>query len=150
MKRRSVKVKDGKILVNDKPFFMYSGEIHYFRIPKEKWADRLRKAKETGLNMVSSYIPWSWHEPSEKVFDFKGMVAIIKYFNFPAFRIRNCFQLNFRISETYCVIISVSNRCDFFMQWFIKIVDGPLLCRKRILVGKVFSQAVINSYRWII
>ncbi len=72
MKRRSVKVKDGKILVNDKPFFMYSGEIHYFRIPKEKWADRLRKAKETGLNMISSYIPWSWHEPSERVFDFKG------------------------------------------------------------------------------
>ncbi len=56
-----------------KPALIYSGEIHYFRIPASEWEDRLRKAKNAGLNCVSSYIPWLWHEPEEGVFDFTGL-----------------------------------------------------------------------------
>ncbi|MFH1791664.1 MAG: beta-galactosidase, partial [Candidatus Omnitrophota bacterium] len=33
---------------------------------------RIIKAKEAGLNTVSSYIPWGWHEPKEGKADFKG------------------------------------------------------------------------------
>src|SRR3989338_2175027 len=51
---------------------MYSGEIHYFRIPRSQWEDRIIKAKETGLNTVSSYIPWGWHEPREGKTDLTG------------------------------------------------------------------------------
>jgi len=72
MKRNKIEIKDTKFLLNGKPFFVYSGEIHYFRIPKDKWVDRLRKAKETGLNTISTYIPWSWHEIKEGEFDFTG------------------------------------------------------------------------------
>lgn len=72
MKRNRIELKDGKFLLNERPFFLYSGEIHYFRIPRDKWADRLRKAKETGLNTISTYIPWSWHEYQEREFDFRG------------------------------------------------------------------------------
>lgn len=54
------------------PKFIYSGEMHYFRIPKTQWRDRLLKAKKAGLNTVSSYVPWAWHEPSKGKFDFTG------------------------------------------------------------------------------
>ncbi len=52
--------------------FLYSGEIHYFRIPFDEWEDRILKAKEAGLNCISSYIPWIWHEPEEGDYDFNG------------------------------------------------------------------------------
>ena len=88
MKRNTIEIKDAKFLLNGKPFFLYSGEIHYFRLPKDKWVDRLRKAKETGLNTISTYIPWSWHEISEGEFDFTGrtnpqkdLVSFIKMVN---------------------------------------------------------------------
>lgn len=42
--------------------FIYSGAFHYFRTPKELWADRFRKIKEAGFNAVETYIPWNWHE----------------------------------------------------------------------------------------
>jgi beta-galactosidase len=54
------------------PPFIYSGEIHYFRIPRGKWAAHLDRAVEAGLNMVSTYIPWRWHEPEEGAPDFSG------------------------------------------------------------------------------
>ncbi|MEM3586767.1 MAG: beta-galactosidase, partial [Candidatus Jordarchaeaceae archaeon] len=49
-----------------------SGEIHYFRVPKRDWRQRLAKLKDAGLDAVSTYIPWNWHEVSPGVFDFKG------------------------------------------------------------------------------
>ncbi|MFH1368029.1 MAG: beta-galactosidase [Elusimicrobiota bacterium] len=67
-----VEVKDGQFYIDGKPFFMYSGEIHYFRIPPKLWPKHLARAKEAGLNTVSSYIPWIWHQPEEGIFDFEG------------------------------------------------------------------------------
>ncbi|MBS7247634.1 MAG: beta-galactosidase [Candidatus Jordarchaeales archaeon] len=49
-----------------------SGEIHYFRIPHSKWRSRILDAKEAGLNAISTYIPWNWHEVEEGSFDFSG------------------------------------------------------------------------------
>ncbi len=72
MKKNRIEVKDGAFLLNGKAFFLYAGEIHYFRVPKDKWTDRIKKAKETGLNTISTYIPWSWHEYEEGKFDFSG------------------------------------------------------------------------------
>jgi len=46
------------------------GEIHYFRVPKPLWRDRLLKLKRAGANCVSTYIPWNWHSPREDIVDF--------------------------------------------------------------------------------
>lgn len=62
----------------DKPYFtlnernitLYSGAMHYFRVPKEYWRDRLRKLRAAGLNAVETYVPWNLHEPQNGVFDF--------------------------------------------------------------------------------
>jgi beta-galactosidase len=58
--------------LDGKPLYIYSGEMHYFRIAPEKWKLHLDRAKEAGLNTVSTYIPWSWHEYEEGKFDFTG------------------------------------------------------------------------------
>ncbi len=55
-----------------KPFFLYSGEMQYFRVKRELWKLHLEKLKAIGANTVSTYIPWSWHEISEGQFDFTG------------------------------------------------------------------------------
>lgn len=62
----------GSFFLDGEPFFLYSGEIHYFRLPPGRWETHLRAARAAGLNTVSSYIPWLWHEPEEGRFDFTG------------------------------------------------------------------------------
>ncbi|MBU1078606.1 MAG: beta-galactosidase [Spirochaetes bacterium] len=72
MKKMDVTLKDNALCINNKPDFIYSGEIHYFRIKKKDWPDRIKKAKKANLNTISSYIPWRWHVPKENKFDFNG------------------------------------------------------------------------------
>lgn len=45
--------------------FLIGGEFHYFRTPNELWEDRLIKMRRSGANLVTTYIPWNWHEPLE-------------------------------------------------------------------------------------
>jgi len=66
------KATKDKFKFNDKDIFIYSGEIHYFRIPKRLWSLHLKKLKEANCNTVSTYIPWSWHEYEDNKFDFTG------------------------------------------------------------------------------
>ncbi len=63
--------KDG-FYTNGRKSYLFSGEIHYFRIEKKNWKSILKKMKDCGLNTVSFYIPWAWHEYKEGKFDFSG------------------------------------------------------------------------------
>ena len=49
---------------------IYAGEIHYSRIPVEYWEQRILMVKAMGLNSLSVYIMWNYHEVSRGVFDF--------------------------------------------------------------------------------
>ena len=51
--------------IRGKREFLIGGEFHYFRTPCELWEDRLIKMKRCGANLVTTYIPWNWHEPKE-------------------------------------------------------------------------------------
>lgn len=65
---------DQAFLLDGRPFQIRSGELHYFRIPREYWRDRLLKARALGLNTVCTYMPWNLHEPRPGSFDFTGML----------------------------------------------------------------------------
>lgn len=56
--------------LNDRNISIYSGALHYFRVPKPYWRDRLRKLRAAGLNAVETYVPWNLHEPQSGRFDF--------------------------------------------------------------------------------
>jgi len=59
-------------LLDGKPFQVLSGEMHYARIPRACWRDRLKKLKAMGLNTVSTYMFWNFHELRPGEFDFTG------------------------------------------------------------------------------
>lgn len=52
-------------ILNGKRKFLVSGEVHYFRVPRQDWEKRLTLLKEAGGNCVATYIPWILHEPTE-------------------------------------------------------------------------------------
>jgi len=52
--------------------FLVSGEIHYFRLPRSAWRDRLQSLRDAGGTCVATYTPWLMHEPEEGRYDFTG------------------------------------------------------------------------------
>ncbi|NXW97608.1 BGAL galactosidase, partial [Larus smithsonianus] len=54
------------------PFRYISGSIHYARVPRPAWRDRLLKMYMSGLSALQVYIPWNYHEPLPGVYDFAG------------------------------------------------------------------------------
>jgi len=58
--------------LDGKPFQIISGAIHYPRVPRAYWRDRLRKARAMGLNTVETYVFWNLHETAPGQFDFSG------------------------------------------------------------------------------
>ncbi|NXE58425.1 BGAL galactosidase, partial [Calcarius ornatus] len=54
------------------PFRYISGSIHYARVPRPAWRDRLLKMYMSGLSAVQVYVPWNYHEPLPGVYDFTG------------------------------------------------------------------------------
>eukprot|EP01062_Namystynia_karyoxenos_P011815 TRINITY_DN14242_c0_g1_i1.p1 TRINITY_DN14242_c0_g1~~TRINITY_DN14242_c0_g1_i1.p1 ORF type:complete len:796 (+),score=282.19 TRINITY_DN14242_c0_g1_i1:75-2390(+) len=59
-------VKDGKVVL------LRSGSIHYSRVPSAYWRDRLQRLQAMGLNTITTYVPWNWHEENEGTYDFAG------------------------------------------------------------------------------
>ncbi|XP_026330051.1 beta-galactosidase-like [Hyposmocoma kahamanoa] len=68
----NITIFEDYILLNGKSLHILSGELHYFRVPWEYWEDRLCKLKAAGLNTVSTYVEWSFHEPEERLYSFAG------------------------------------------------------------------------------
>ncbi|MGH3760555.1 beta-galactosidase [Actinophytocola sp.] len=61
-----------RIVVDGRARLLLSGEVHYFRLRREEWQDRLDKAKRAGLNTIATYIPWLWHELPDATVDVDG------------------------------------------------------------------------------
>ncbi len=72
-------IKDGNFYIDGKETQLISGEMHYPRIPKEYWQDRLKRAKAMGLNTISTYVFWSFHEREPGVFDFSGQADLAEF-----------------------------------------------------------------------
>lgn len=79
IRAQTFSVSGNQFLLNGKPFRIFSGEMHYNRIPKEYWKDRLTKLKAAGLNTVCTYVFWNEHEPTPGKFDFAGNLNIAEY-----------------------------------------------------------------------
>ena len=64
---------------NGKEHRIISGAMHYFRIPRKYWRDRLEKLYQCGFNTVETYVCWNLHEPEEGVFDFSDNLDLAAY-----------------------------------------------------------------------
>lgn len=63
---------DSVFLLDGKPFQMISGEMHYPRVPREAWRQRMHMARAMGLNTIGTYVFWNLHEPQKGNYDFSG------------------------------------------------------------------------------
>lgn len=59
--------------------WLVSGSVPYYRIPAGLWQDRLLKARQAGLNCVSTRIMWNYHELTEGQWDFQGQQDIAEF-----------------------------------------------------------------------
>ena len=70
--------KDG-FYIDGKPFRLFSGAMHYFRVPRAYWGDRFAKMRAAGFNCVETVMCWNLHEPQEGQFCFEGNLDIAAY-----------------------------------------------------------------------
>lgn len=57
---------------NGKPTMAVMGEMHFERVPRNQWKQALETMKAGGIDIVSTYIIWIYHELEEGRFDWEG------------------------------------------------------------------------------
>ena len=62
--------QDGYFYIDGKPTFLTSGEMHYARIPRELWRDRIWRSKMMGFNCMQMYVFWNCTEGKDGQWDF--------------------------------------------------------------------------------
>ena len=70
---------EGHFTFDGKPGVILSGSIHYPRVPRAYWRDRIRKAKAMGFNCIGTYIFWNAHEKKPGEFDFSGNLDVAAF-----------------------------------------------------------------------
>lgn len=49
---------------------LFSGSVHYWRLPRSAWKPALDALRNLGARLVDTYVPWSVHETAPGSFDF--------------------------------------------------------------------------------
>lgn len=65
--------------LNDRPFKILSGAIHYFRVHPDDWYHSLYNLKALGFNTVETYLPWNLHEPKKGDFRSQGILDFERF-----------------------------------------------------------------------
>ena len=74
-----MEIKKEGFYIGGKPFRLFSGAMHYFRVPRAYWGDRFSKMKAAGFNCVETVMCWNLHEPKEGEFCFTGNLDIAQF-----------------------------------------------------------------------
>lgn len=72
-RRLAIDLSEHGLTIDGQPGILYGGEFQYFRIPAALWEPSLVQLANAGINFISCYIPWIWHEYTEGTFDFEGL-----------------------------------------------------------------------------
>lgn len=83
---KKVELKEQNLYVDGKPFLVRGAEIQYFRLDPKDWDTVLASAKSSGVNLVTTYIPWFFHEEEEGQIDLDGSTN-------PAKNLKHFFEL---------------------------------------------------------
>ena len=74
-----VTLTDNGFLINGQSVRIIAGAVHYFRVPRAYWRDRLLKLKAMGCNAVETYVAWNLHEPKPGKYDFSNNLDLEAY-----------------------------------------------------------------------
>jgi beta-galactosidase len=81
---RKFTVGERDFLLDGEPFRVLSGALHYFRVHPGHWADRIRKARQMGLNTVETYVAWNAHAPRPDEFRLDGGLDLGRFLDLVA------------------------------------------------------------------
>lgn len=71
---------NSQFLLDGDPFIYIAGEIHYFRIPHQKWDDRLKRVRALGFNAITVPVPWNLHQfYQDETPTFSGNLDLVKF-----------------------------------------------------------------------
>ncbi|KAK1883107.1 Beta-galactosidase-1-like protein 2 [Dissostichus eleginoides] len=83
-RKLGLSANSSQLTLEGEPFRIIGGSIHYFRVPRAYWRERLIKMKACGLNTLTTYVPWSLHQPERGVFTFHTQLDLEAYINLAA------------------------------------------------------------------
>ena len=92
----SFEVENNTFLLNGTPFQFRSSSLHYFRMRRADWRDRMLRLQSMGMNTIEAsfcffvspvltffstkaYVAWNLHQPSEEEFDFSGERDVVYF-----------------------------------------------------------------------
>ncbi|KZE88578.1 beta-galactosidase [Microbacterium sp. TNHR37B] len=61
------------------PVIPVSGEIHYSRTPRARWAERLRQLRAGGITIASTYVFWNHHVRADDTTSFSGQLDLAAF-----------------------------------------------------------------------
>ncbi|KAF3847952.1 hypothetical protein F7725_020980 [Dissostichus mawsoni] len=79
-----LRADSSQFTLEGEPFCILGGSIHYFRVPRAHWEDRLLRMKACGLNTLTTYVPWNLHEPEKGTFNFQDQLDLKAFINLAA------------------------------------------------------------------
>ncbi|HVA63941.1 MAG TPA: beta-galactosidase [Terriglobales bacterium] len=77
--RHRFQIANERFELDGRPIVLRSGSMHYPRVPRPYWRDRMRKLRALGLNTLCTYVFWNAHEPRPGEFDFSGNLDLAAY-----------------------------------------------------------------------
>ncbi len=95
----TVRIRDGQLFIRGRETYLYGGELQYFRVRDEHydangtwtmWEETLAMMRDAGMNFVSFYIPWDYHEIDEGEFDFEGAKDLDRLLSM-------CYEMDFHV-----------------------------------------------------
>ncbi|XP_064831141.1 beta-galactosidase-1-like protein 2 isoform X2 [Oncorhynchus masou masou] len=82
--KEGLRANSSQFTLEGEPFRILGGSIHYFRVPRAYWEDRLLKMRACGVNTLTTYVPWNLHEPERGVFNFQDQLDLKAYISLAA------------------------------------------------------------------
>jgi beta-galactosidase len=61
------------------PVIPVSGEVHFSRLPRERWAGRLRQLRAGGITVATTYVFWNHHVPERGAARFDGNLDVAAF-----------------------------------------------------------------------
>lgn len=69
---KSISLDNKGVCINGEYKILLASSLFYFRIPREKWDERMKMLKKVGYNTIDIYFPWNFHEVEQEYWDFSG------------------------------------------------------------------------------
>jgi beta-galactosidase len=63
---------NNKLIVGKEEYYLFSAEMHYFRVNKRYWSICFERIRKAGFRIISTRVPWNLHEGMIGDFDFTG------------------------------------------------------------------------------